>query len=169
MSLENENGHLVLKAFDKYYESLINIGSRREVWGNEIENLLITTLKSVKAEIKIGLQIQNVKQVNNYSSIIFCLNNTPSGLFKPLGASSVENYIKIGGALVFAQSYNGKINIIVRFPYIENFLSEMDVKVIKTISPELITENLIKEMVAEFFDYMTLWEDENLHSARIGY
>lgn len=160
MALDSENGHLVLQAFDKYYESLTAVNRRRQMWRETIESELFNTLTSVKKGMaQLDAQVKTNKEIANYGSVIFSMNKTPSGIFQQ-NERSVSNHTKIGGELAFSQSYSGKIDVIIYFPYVEGFTNKTPPKVIETISPELITENLTMEMVAQFFNYMAKWEEQ---------
>ncbi len=154
-------------AVDKYTDTLKKVNERREIWTNESKAKIIDTLTLVKETFKFDWQVQRLEGTKNYQTINICFNQKSSGIIdiKIDEATGKEKglkaYIKQGGYLAFCQSFNGKINVIIGFPSIEEWVSRMDVKVIDTIEPEQVTEELISKHVVKFLETMTEWEGKD--------
>jgi hypothetical protein len=166
--LEKHNS--IKDAFDKYTDTLKKVNERRELWTNETKTNIINTLTLVKDTFKFDWQVQRLEGTKNYQTINICFNKKNSGIVdvkidEVTGKEKgFKAYTKSGGYLAFCQSYNGKINVIIGFPYIDEWVSQMDAKVIDTIEPELVTEELISKHVVNFLETMTDWEGKDRES-----
>lgn len=157
-------------AFEKYTDTLKKTSERRDLWTNETKAKIIETLTLVKDSFKFDWQVQRIEGTQNYQTINICFNQKHSGIVdvtidEATGKQkSFKVYTKHGGYLAYCQSYNGKINVIIGFPYIDEWVSQMDIKVIDTIEPVQVTEELISKHVIKFLDMMTEWEGKDRDS-----
>jgi hypothetical protein len=154
-------------AFDKYVDTLQKTNERRELWTNETKAKIIESLTLVKDSFKCDWLVQRLERTRNCQTINICFNTKNSGIVdvkidESTGKEKgVKSYTKHGGYLAYCQSYNGKINVIIGFPYIDEWVFQMDAKVIDTIEPERVTEELISSHVIKFLDIMTEWEGKD--------
>ncbi len=63
-----------------------------------------------------------------------------------------------GCALIFSQSYNGEVHVIIMFPIIDNIHVENNTIDLGIYDPNEITEKVIIEKVDEFLKEMIKWE-----------
>lgn len=167
MTRNLEKHDIIKDAFEKYTYILKKVNERRELWTNETKAKIIDTLTLVKDTFKFDWQVQRLEGTQNYQAINICFNQKSSGIVdikidEHTGKQKgFEAYTKHGGYLAFCQSYNGKINVIIGFPYIDEWVSQMDVKVIDNIEPEQATEELISKYVVKFLETMTEWEGKD--------
>jgi len=160
-------------AFDKYIDIVRKVNVRREFWTNETKIKIIDSLTLVKDSFNFDWQVQSLEQSRNYQTINICFNSKRSGIadIKIDEFTNKEKgykaYTKHDGYLAFCQSYNGKINLIIGFPFIDELISQMVAKVIDTIVPENLTEELISKYVITFLDTMIEWEGKDI--ASIGF
>ncbi|MFH7010852.1 hypothetical protein ACHRV5_03215 [Flavobacterium sp. FlaQc-52] len=159
-----KNQEKLKQAFEKYSDSLIQIQERRLLWKNETKEKIYEALKTIENEFKPHFHIQKIEHIENYQTINISFNSQNSGMietvkdFQTGKITSFKPYLKHSGYLAFSQSYNGKINIFMKFPYIEEWILEMNVEVFDTIEPKLVTEELISEFVIKFLNKQSQWE-----------
>lgn len=159
-----QNHSNIENAFEKYIGTLKKTNERRELWTNETKAKIVETLTLINNTFNFDWHVQKIEGILNYQTINICFNNKTSGILDAeteptTGKQKVAKaYIKYGGYLAYCQSYNGKINVIIGFPHIEEWVSKMDIKVIDTIDPSEVTEELISTHMVKFLDTMTEWE-----------
>jgi hypothetical protein len=164
MTGELQNQEKVKVAFDKYVESLTKTNERRELWNTRIKEKIFEVLSLIENTFKFQWNVQKIETIENYQTINICCNDTSSGIIETIYESNTENpikkksFVKHGGYLAYCQSYNGKINVVIGFPYIEKWVDQMDSKVIATLEPGQITEASIIEHVTTFLQTMSEWE-----------
>jgi hypothetical protein len=168
-----ENKAEISQAFKKYLESLDKTNERRILWNKDTKRQIVETLELIVSSFKYDWLVQRLEYIENYQTINVCLNNKGSGMIQNIkdsdtGYSVGHKYIKHGGYLAFCQSYNGNINVIIGFPYIDEWVLPMDTKVIATIEPSQVTEELITEYVITFLQTMTEWEGHDRPSDGYG-
>ncbi len=161
-----DNQDKLAEAFDRYIESLVKTEERRQLWVTETKGKILEVLKAIEKTFEFEWSVQLLEDIKNYQTINLSFANTQSGLEEILvnnktGRKRKKSYIKHGGYLAFCQSYNGKINVIIGFPDIEIWVLPMEAKVIATVEPSHITEELITEYVVKFLQTMTEWEGED--------
>ena len=95
----------------------------------------------VKKSSDIDWQVQKVEGLANLEAVNIHFNKQASG-FIETNSKGITNHTKHGGALIFTQAYNGKIFIIYTYPHIDNWVGQLDNKLIDKVDPEKITEEL---------------------------
>lgn len=73
-----------------------------------------------------------------------------------------------GSALVFSQSYNWDVHVVLLFPIVENSTIENSSQELGVYTPEEITEKLIIEKVDDFLKELIKWEVPNIKS-KLGF
>jgi hypothetical protein len=160
----------ISSAVDKYKDSIKKVNERREIWTKETKSKIFETLTKVKDAFEQDWQVQRLEHTQNCQTINICFNSIHSGIVDintdvvTSKEKATKAYIKHGGYLAFCQTYNGKIKVIVGFPYIDEWIAPMDPKVIDTIEPEKLTEELISKYVVIFIENMTDWEGKDRES-----
>lgn len=159
---------------ETFKKSQIDINRRRDIWRNEIKQRLITTLKTVAKEVDLSWDVQVLDWTTNLEGINICFKPKPSGLSEnpETGFRSEQYkgkiYVKNGGAITFAQYYNGQISVVIIYPSVEEYVSQKDALAVVRVEPEEITEAFIYKHVALFLDEMTKWENA-YSSSKIGF
>lgn len=166
------NQEKLQEAFDKYVSTLTKTSERRKLWTGETKNKIIETLTTIQNNFKMGWRVQKIEQAENYQTINIHIDQQNSGIVETKvdyekNRTSRKAFTKYGGYLAFCQSYNGKINVIIGFPYIEEWVSQMEAKVIATIEPSEMTEEVITNHVIKFLETMEDWEGKD--RAAIGF
>ncbi|GAB4123114.1 MAG: hypothetical protein OHK0045_12760 [Raineya sp.] len=146
-----------------YQQSLMKMQERQQIWLQKTKNLLLDTLQRITKDVPmnwyIGLQEYNEEatQSINIEAVSLHLQNTYSGIVLKT-IDSVKSYVKYGGTLSYAQTYNRSINVTIYFPYIEQWVEKKEPLVLGNFEPEEIEEALIIKHIERFLSEMTSWE-----------
>ncbi len=160
-------------AFNRYIDTLKKTEERRELWKTETKNKLIDTLTLIQKSFKFDWRVQKLESDENYQTINIHCDSKNSGIVENKIDSSTgkvtgkKAYIKHGAYLAYCQSHNGRINVIIGFPYIDELVSKMDIKVIATIEPNQVSEDLISDHVIKFLNTISEWE--GMDTPQIGF
>ena len=146
-----------------YQQSLLKMQERQEFWLQETKNLLLQTLEYITKEVPmnwyVGLQEYNeqASQSINIEAVSLHLQNTYSGIVLKT-IDSVKSYVKYGGTLSYAQTYNRSITATIYFPYIEQWVEKKEPLILGNFEPEEVKESLIIKHIEKFLSEMTTWE-----------
>ncbi|MCS6796561.1 MAG: hypothetical protein RMJ97_01090 [Raineya sp.] len=147
-----------------YLQSLAKIQERHQTWLQHTKNQLIEVLEKITKQIHlewyIGLQEYNdhAPQSINLEAVSLHLKNSYSGIVLKT-IDSVKSYIKYGGMLSYAQTYNRTITATIYFPFIEQWVEKREPIILGNYEPNELNENLILSHVEEFLQEMTAWEN----------
>ena len=74
--------------------------------------------------------------LENLEAIVISLGNVRSGMYQKLSGDIKRHLIKHNGSLVYQQLFNGKVIVMIQFPYIENYGQPKPPKTIAIYRPE---------------------------------
>lgn len=158
---------------EQYQETLANTGRYRERWKNGLKEQIMTTLRQATEAAGLACTIDERLDIDNLEAVILSLGSTHSGLGENVGDDLRRDLVKQNGALVYQQLFNGKIMVVVNYPYIEKYGQPQPPKQIAIYRPEEFNPPHFIRHLEEFITEMTLWEDfdDDLPSAppRIGF
>jgi uncharacterized protein YgbK (DUF1537 family) len=156
--MANHLSPTLTKKLTQYTELIQSVAEKRELW-KSMRLLLLSRLKTIVEASSEQLDVSNNDTVTNYESIILSFRGGHSGLVR---ASDTRRkaLIKEGGYLLFAQSVNSKLKIIVVYPSVEDTISQQVSELIGKIDLSELTEELIDSYVEIFLDKMIGWEEE---------
>ena len=67
--------------------------------------------------------------------------------------------VKQNGSLIYQQLFNGKVIVLISYPYIENYGEPRPPKTIAIYRPEELREPFFIRHMEEFLSELTTWED----------
>lgn len=141
---------------DKYKRCLESISAKRNKWVSDTKSQLLNSLSNIIDQSDMDWHIVVDDKINNLETISLTLKNSNSGLH-----NKDHHYEKIGGSLVYSQTYNGDIKIIINYPKIKNVVeTQPSFIVIKIVDPKIIAGGTIRQNVSEFLNEMIRWENE---------
>ena len=149
---------------DVLLNTINNITQNREIWQLRSKNVIIETLTEIinrdglrnKVQWEIG---QNIN-TTNLESVYLYFTTIMSGISGPVGETK-KHFKKYGGVLTFSQVYNGRIKIVIDFPYIEECTLKSVSIFYTNIKPDDITRDFVILKVEKFIDEMIQWEAGN--------
>lgn len=147
------------KKVTNYQEVLANTRAYRQVWKEELKDKIVAQLKTISKEVALGAEIEVKSDLENLEAIVFSLGAVKSGMYQELNDSIKRHMIKHNGSLIYQQLFNGKIVVIINYPYIENYGQPTPPKTIGIYRPEELKEPFFIRHLEEFITEIYHWED----------
>lgn len=143
----------------QYKEVLSNTVAYREVWEASLRDEIVAQIKSICEEVELPASIELKEDIENLETIIVSLGSTKSGLYQKVSDSIQRDLIKSNGSLIYQQLFNGKIVVMINYPYIEAYGEPRPPKTIAIYRPEEIESPFIIRHLEALVKEVTLWED----------
>lgn len=155
----------------QYKETLENIQLYRKAWKETLKNTIIETLSHLNSEIELGAKIETREEMENLNAVVLTLGNTKSGMYTEVAEEIQRHLIKHNGSLVYQQLFNGKIIVLINYPFIENYGQPNPPKTIAIYRPEELTTPFFLRHMEDFVSEITKWEDydDDEPTKRIGF
>jgi len=142
-----------------YKQVLENTQLYRKAWPPTRELLLL--------ELNTFLQVSGIKgkvnsntDIENLEAVTLDLGRSSSGISRNQGEMDVRNFmIKINGALIYQQLFNGKIMVMVQQPFIEGQVEPKEPQFIEIVTPEELNRSTISQHLETLLQIITEWED----------
>jgi hypothetical protein len=142
-----------------FNKALSEIEENRKLWNEGIRDMLSNDLVEIKNTLNLPSVRIEVDEVNqNLQAVSFIIDPMRSGITCPTEDGRTKSFIKQGCALHFYQLYNGKIEIVMSYPFIEEIIPKQPNMIIGKLDPNELTEAIISKMVETLFAEMTKWE-----------
>ncbi len=143
-----------------YHEILGNIKSFRQDWKRTLRSMIIKTLEEVIKETKLSADIVIKDQVENLEAIVLDLGRAHSGMQEKVEDTDIKKtIIKNQGALVYQQLFNGKVMVMIVYPYIDGYGEPRPPKNLEILRPHELRQEYIIRHMEEFLNEVTQWED----------
>lgn len=150
----------IISKVDKYNSILKNTKNYRKKWGSEMKVLITKTLEAIIKESELNAFIDYKDDIENLEVITFSLGTEVSGISEKFpGNKTKRPFIKNNGALIFQQLFNGKLMVMILYPYIEGYGQPKPPKNVEIVRPEELNEGFIIRYVEEFLQEIIEWED----------
>ncbi len=142
-----------------YKQVLDNTQTYRKAWPatkEQIVNALDQFLQSSGIRGKVN---QNT-DIENLEAVTLDLGRSYSGISRNHNDSDVRNFmIKVNGALIYQQLFNGKIMVMVQQPFIEGQVEPKEPQFIEILTPEELNQQAINGHLETLLEIITNWED----------
>ena len=154
-----------------YQEVLANTETYRKAWKDQLKNELVRFLEEVDKKFEINARLEVRTDLENLEAVVFSLGAKKSGMFQRVDKGVDVHLIKHNGSLIFQQLFNGKIIVIIQYPFIENYGQPRPPKTAAIYRPEELKEPFIIRHLEEFIQEVTDWEDydDDEPNKRIGF
>jgi hypothetical protein len=162
----------LLNAIQDYEQTIKQIEIRRNQWDKKVRSKIIDFLFNTKGFFQTQWMVDLENTYSNYETVLLKPSNINSGIVENrktktgevIGKKMLE---KSEGFLAFAQSYNGKIQVLIGYPSIELINENKEIEFVQAIDPEEINEEFMLEILIVFLEKMKNWE--NLEEKKIGF
>jgi hypothetical protein len=144
---------------ERYKEVLENTEHYRTFWREHLKPNLIAHLRRAAEFVGLACSVEERAEIQNLEAVVLSLGHSQSGLGEPLGEGVHRDLIKHNGSLVYQQLFNGKIMVMVNYPYIERYGQPQPPKTLAIYRPEEIKEPYIIRHLEAFISEITFWED----------
>ena len=138
---------------------LTNTKTYRQSWNDHYRNMILTELERLSKEVGLDVEIELKDQIQNLEAIVLSLGNERSGIAEIVDEEVKKPFIRQNGMLIYQQIFNGKILVMIQYPYIEGYGDPRPPKNIAIYRPEEIKEPFILRHMEEFIKEVATWED----------
>ena len=142
-----------------YKAVLANTKEYRQIWDDSLGAQIISELKAITEAIGLTAIIEEKEEINNLAAITMSLGNVKSGMSQEVADGVNRELIKHNGSLLYQQLFNGKVIVIVQYPFIENYGQPQPPKTIAIYRPEELRTPFFHRHVEELITEVTKWED----------
>jgi len=145
---------------DTYRGIVENTKNYRKDWDESLKDMIIKNLEEINEKSGLGAKIEIQDNMQNLEVLLFTLGQEISGIAERIDNTDVTRaMIKHNGALVYQQLFNGKVMVMISYPYIENYGQPKPPRMIEILRPEEFKPPYIIRHVEEFLKDVIDWED----------
>ena len=144
---------------ERYKEVITNTKEYRQVWKDGLKQEIIDRLKQMIKISGLKAKVITKSQIENLEAVVLTLGEQRSGLFHKVNEDVDRHMIKHNGSLLYQQLFNGKIIVMINYPYIEDYGKPRPPKTIAIYRPEELKEAYLIRHMEEFVSEITLAED----------
>lgn len=144
---------------ERYKEVLENTRRYREIWNAGLKQNIINHLQELASGGGIPATVGEVGEVKNLEAVFLTMGVGESGLGKSVANGIHREMIKQNGSLVYQQLFNGKVLVLINYPFIEEYGEPKPPKTIAIYRPEELKEPYFQRHVETFISELTIWED----------
>lgn len=159
-----------------YKEVLQNTHKYRQEWQDRLKGQISDYLLQMSEQAGLQGTVEERADFVNLEALIFSLGDEKSGVSKELTSDIQRDMIKHNGSLIYQQLFNGKILVMMNYPFIEGYGEPAPPRTIGIYRPGELKQPFLLRHLETFVMEITLWEDYDdddnaaLHnSQRIGF
>lgn len=149
----------LISKISKYNTTKENTLKYREAWHGGLKDSVTKTLQEIIDSTELNAKVEYKEEVENLEAIIFNLGRRKSGIKEKLSDGDSRSLVRNDGMLVYQQLYNGKIMVLIMFPYIESYGEPQQPKTLEIVRPDELTDGFIIRHIEELLKELTAWED----------
>jgi hypothetical protein len=155
----------------RYKEVLDNTKQYRKIWVASLSQKILDQLNYIMGQVELDGKVEVRSELENLEAVDLNLGTVRSGMSQRVNDTIHRDLIKQNGALVYQQLFNGKVMVIIQYPYIEGYGDPRPPKTIAIYRPEELKDPYFIRHVEEFMQEITLWEDydDDEPHQRIGF
>lgn len=144
---------------NQYKEVLQNTQQYREAWKTSLREEIRSILQHLVTAIKLEAEVIVRSEIENLEAVVLSLGTSKSGMFQKVSEEVHRDLIKHNGSLVYQQLFNGKVIVLINYPFIENYGQPRPPKTIAIYRPEELKEPYFIRHMEDFIQEITNWED----------
>ena len=156
---------------DQYKEVLKNTKEYRDVWKSELKEYIKSYLSNALEATGLDAKLDERTDMENLEAIVLSLGEAKSGMYQKVSEDIHRHLIKHNGSLIYQQLFNGKIIVLINYPFIESYGKPRPPKTIAIYRPEELKDPFFLRHLEEFITEITNWEDydDDEPNKRIGF
>ena len=112
----------------------------RDNWNNELKAMIISVFEKLIEETGIKGEITVNDRFEGLEAISLALDTRESGIYERITDTTKRALIRNGAILTYHQLFNGKIGILIGFPYIEGIGQPKPPRSLEIVRPEELKE-----------------------------
>lgn len=155
----------------QYKEVLRNTADYRQAWKEDKQEEIVQTLEMLIEETELHAKVESRSEMENLEAVVLTLGESKSGMYQKVSDDIQRHLIKHNGSLIYQQLFNGKIIVLINYPFIENYGEPRSPKTVAIYRPEELKEPFYVRHLEEFLQEITNWEDfdDDEPNKRIGF
>jgi len=168
--MDDYNG--LIGKVQRYQAVLANTKAYRERWKTQLKALIVSELENMLKVTGLQGTIETSDKVRHLEYVILSLGSEESGISEIINDKIDKPLIKQNGSLVYQQLYNGKVQVMIGYPFIEGFGEPRPAKIVAIYRPEEVKTPFIVRHMEDFIKEITQWEDfddDDQAAAKIGF
>jgi hypothetical protein len=143
-----------------YKKILDNTIEYRKDWKEGLKDMIIDTLNYINDSTKLGGKVIVRDHIENMEAVVLDLGRVHSGMRELIQDSDIKKTIvKTQGGLIYQQLFNGKVMVMIVYPYIDGYGEPRPPKNVEILRPEELKQGFILRHFQEFIKEITEWED----------
>ena len=152
-------GSLPVKV-NAYKQILKNTLQYRKAWKTDLKDMIIDTLSYINESTKLGAEVTVKDSIENMEAVVLDLGRVHSGMSEVIDSKDLKKkIIKTQGGLIYQQLFNGKIMVMIIYPYIEGYGEPRPPKNVEILRPEEVKQSFVIRHFEQFMREITEWED----------
>lgn len=159
MALNEQDLFSLQRKVDRYKELVHNTVRYREAWQTSLKQMIIDQLEHLSKSSSLTGTIEVRNDIANLEAVVFSLGSIESGLSEPVSGGLKRSLIKQNGSLAYQQLFNGKILVLINYPFIEKYGQPQQPKTIAIYRPEELKEPYFLRHMETFVADIAAWED----------
>jgi len=157
----------------RYQSVLENTKMYREKWTTYLKDEIVAELERMMELTRLEGTIITSDKIRHLEYVMLSLGSEESGISEIITDNLDKPLIKHNGSLIYQQLFNGKVQVMISFPYIEGFGEPRPPKLIAIYRPEEIKPPFLIRHMEDFIKEITAWEDydddDNHTTNKIGF
>jgi len=156
---------------EQYKDVLKNTDSYRNAWKDNLKQTIIDSLEGMCKDTNLDAKVEVKSDLANLEAIVLSLGDSKSGMYQKVSDDIQRHLIKNNGALIYQQLFNGKIIVLINYPFIESYGQPSPPKTIAIYRPEELKPPFLTRHMEEFVTEITNWEDydDDEPNKRLGF
>lgn len=159
MTFTEQDYHNFKRKVEHYREVLKNAQDYREYWHKNLKKDLLELLQKAVDSAQLICTVEERSDIQNLEAVVLTLGSSHSGLGEPVGDGLHRDLIKQNGSLVYQQLFNGKILVLINYPFIEKYGQPQPPKTLAIYRPEEVKEPYVIRHLETFMTEIAAWED----------
>ncbi len=131
----------------------------RKMWADELEAAIRTSLEALVQEVGLQAKVETREEIANLAAITLSLGNVSSGMSQEVVDGVSREMIKHNGSLIYQQLFNGKVIVVIQYPFIESHGEQQPARTIGIFRPEELRPPYFQRHLEELLAEVTKWED----------
>jgi hypothetical protein len=131
----------------------------------------VSSLAKICQDVGLDAKTDVRSEMENLEAVVLTLGDVKSGLFQVIAPDLQRDLVKHNGSLVYQQLFNGKIIVLINYPFIESYGQPRPPKTISIYRPEELHPPFFIRHIEEMLQEISAWEDydDDEPTARIGF
>lgn len=144
---------------ESYRQTLENTRNYRQAWQDHLREEIKSQLLGIAEKAGLDGFVEERAELVNLEAVVFSLGDEKSGVAREITAEIRRDLVKHNGSLIYQQLFNGKVLVLMNYPYIETYGEPAPPRTFGIYRPEELRPPFFHRHMETFIQELTLWED----------